>query len=258
MGQEGIKESDQYGTTAMHDQLRPLMRDFDALMKKNDIRYALTGGTLIGAVRDGGFIPWDDDLDIMVDRENYIKLLRLFHHPKQVGNLKIFDRLWIFRIARRGQPEDRDGVPTLDVFVLDHFPKSRIKKKIKILLSWIMQGMMHTELKLEGMSLPYRICLVGTYYFGKLFTQKFKLRLFDRIMQLWNEKDGPVGCFTDLFGSVPVEYESDVMDHLTECEFEGMKLPIPVGYHNFLYVRYGDYMTPPEQEDRVPIHLGEN
>ena len=57
----------------LHKELFILLREFDDFCKENNIKYSLTSGTLIGAIREKGFIPRDDDIDVMMDRENYEK-----------------------------------------------------------------------------------------------------------------------------------------------------------------------------------------
>jgi len=259
--QELIRESDRYGTTEMQQKLLPMMREFDALMRKNDISYTLCGGAMLGAVRNGRFIPWDDDLDIMLDRENYIKMLRMFHDPEKRGNFRIFDRLWVYRIVKKDDYKaarsGSEAVPTIDVFVMDPCPKSKWKKSIKILLLRLLQGMMHTELKPEGFSAFHKVLLAGTYYFGRLFTKRFKFRLYDRLEQLWSSEEGyKLGGYNDLFKNLPHEYDPDLMDHIKYITLEGMQLPIPENYDPFLRESYGDdYMTPPPEKDRIPVHL---
>ena len=65
-----------YGTAPYQKELLQLIKDLDAFCEQNGIRYSLAGGTLIGAIRHNGFIPWDDDLDIMLDRDNYNRFLK--------------------------------------------------------------------------------------------------------------------------------------------------------------------------------------
>ena len=80
-----------------HDELRELqlkILDYiDAFCKEHDIRYSLSSGTLLGAVRHGGYIPWDDDIDIMMVREDYEKFLKLYaqHNTSEIYQLVNYD-----------------------------------------------------------------------------------------------------------------------------------------------------------------------
>ena len=62
-----------------------MLKDFDKFCRENDIEYCLTYGTLIGAVRHKGFIPWDDDIDVFVKAEDYLKLESIFNEKQTDG-----------------------------------------------------------------------------------------------------------------------------------------------------------------------------
>ena len=67
----------------LHKSLLEILDDFDTFCKESNIEYSLAYGTLLGAVRHKGFIPWDDDLDVMMTRENYNKFLSLFKNDEK-------------------------------------------------------------------------------------------------------------------------------------------------------------------------------
>ena len=86
-----------YGTLDMQTSLLELLKEFHKFCMANNIKYSLDWGSLLGAIRHKGFIPWDDDLDIMVDRENYEKIKR------QIGGKLCYEHgtpeaLWIDRV----------------------------------------------------------------------------------------------------------------------------------------------------------------
>lgn len=81
--------SHQYGTYEKQAELLSMIKDIDQLFAENDIQYSLCGGTLLGAVRENGFIPWDDDIDIMVERANYNKITSLF---ETIGGVQIYPK----------------------------------------------------------------------------------------------------------------------------------------------------------------------
>ena len=84
---------DTYGFLELQDKILEIMVDIDKLCRENNIDYCLMGGSALGAKRHGGFIPWDDDLDIFMTPNNYEKFRNIF---LQKGNKEkiLFTRIW--------------------------------------------------------------------------------------------------------------------------------------------------------------------
>lgn len=95
-----IDTQNQYGTKERQLDLLEMLREVDILLREAGIQYSLCGGTLLGAVREQGFIPWDDDVDIMVDRVNFNRLLAVFRSKENMEYV-LNDVLWVRRIQRR-------------------------------------------------------------------------------------------------------------------------------------------------------------
>ena len=248
------RESDKYGTTAAQDNLLPLIRLFDDFCSVNNVKYSLTGGSLLGAVRHKGFIPWDDDIDIMVDRENCDKLLYLLNNntSKELGVEAV---LWIYRVKRKSDIKITK-TPTIDVFVMDVCPDNSMMQSIKIILLKIMQGMMRDEVDYKHYSLKNRLELWLTHSLGCLFTEGQKMRIYNSISQ-WgkNMPSSAICCYNDQYRGISLKYNKDLMKECIMVPFENMILPIVKNYDNYLSVQYGDYMTPPPEEKRIPIHI---
>lgn len=246
------RESDIYGTTEMQAALLSMLKDFDAFCQQQRISYSLCGGTLLGAVRHKGFIPWDDDADIMVDRAEFAHLLEKL--PLFKG-YSVHRRLWVYRIQKADATGDTGSIPTIDILVMDHCPDTRILRKCKIFMIWTLQGMMHRQLDLQEHSGFEKFLLIATYLLGKPFSDNFKFRLYDAVSKIGNKKPTKfVTSYNDLFRLIPVRYDSKVMQQIKTAPFEDAMLPITTYYHHYLTMQYGDYMTPPPMEARKPMH----
>lgn len=247
-----MRESDKYNTSQMQDELLRMLKEVHAFLEEKQIRYSLCGGSLLGAVRHNGFIPWDDDVDIMVDRENFDKLIRAFSKCETYTVTRV---LWIYRI-RRKDSGCGENIPTIDVFVMDNAPDSPMLRKMKVLCIQFLQGMMKQEVHYADFSLPYRICLGVTHVVGKLFSDERKYSWYNRVSILGNRKKTQyVSTFNDLFKLVNICYDSDTMEQLQLHRFEDTVFYITKKFDSYLTRQYGDYMTPVAERDRVPEHM---
>ena len=246
--------NNQYGTKDRQLELLDMMKDLDAILREGGVKYSLCGGTLLGAVRDKGFIPWDDDIDIMVDRFNFNKLVRLFKSSDTP--YRLVDFLWVRRIQKKGDTRKDLFAATIDVFVVDHCPDSRFKQGLKVLLIRILQGMMKVDRNESQVSWIYKAALLVTGLFGKLFSEEKKLRWYDQVSKIGNRyRTDYVGIYNDLFKYVPLKYNRKMMDNVIDTPYEDTSLPITAEYDHYLTTVYGDYMTPPEEKDRKPLHI---
>lgn len=246
-------EENQYGTAVAQSVLLSMMKEIHGLFVQEGISYSLCGGTLIGAIRHNGFIPWDDDIDIMVDRSNFNKILN------RCKNWKAFcvqrDQLWLYRIKRIEDAGNRTA-PTIDILVMDRTPDNQIVRKLKVLGIQILQGMLKEKQNYDQVSLGYKLCLGATAFVGKFFTKNYKLRMYDVISQIGNGKDTKyVTAYNDLFKLLKIGYDGDTMEHLCLHPFEDTEFFITEKYDSYLTLQYGDYMKLPNEEDRKPIHI---
>ena len=116
--------------------------------------------------------------------------------------------------------------------------------------------MMKKERHYEKFSFGYKVCLFLTNIFGKLFTYNFKWKEYHRISQIGNKKKTKyVSIYNDLFKYLGYCYVGELMQDLKLQKFEDAEFWISEHYDNYLSTVYGDYMTPPKKEDRIPIHM---
>lgn len=249
-------DNDEYGVRARQIELLSMLKEVDAFLRSNGIKYSLCAGTLLGAVRHDGFIPWDDDVDIMVDRENYSKLLKLFEDKKNETRFVLNKILWVYRIQDKDDDTNSLKTPTIDIFVFDHCPDGKFMRKYKLMLMKLLQGMMKTEKDYSKFSAFYKICLWITRIIGKLFTHNFKFKMYDRAARIGNQKDSQyLGSYFSPFNNLKLQYSKTLMNEMIEHQFEDTVMPIAAEYDNYLTQQYGDYMTPPKKQDRVAQHM---
>lgn len=241
-----------YGTAEIQNALFEIILEFHKFCVENNIQYGLYGGSCLGAIRHNGFIPWDDDLDIVVDRENYKKLINKFHVCE---NLNMHRTIWIQRIQKNGAKEINGYVPTLDVFVVDNVPKNKVVFKVKIFILLMLQGMLKEEINYGKVSTLYKVCLFVTHFIGKLFPKKLVRKWYDSVSQLGNKEEAEfVHCTNTSFRCLPRKYKADTWKKMVLHEFEDVKLFIPEKYEQYLSVMYGNYMDLPKEDQRIPEH----
>ena len=242
-----------YDLKSMQAEVLQIMKFIHKVCEDNGIQYSLTGGTLLGAIRHDGFIPWDDDLDIMMTRANYQKFVN-FMKDYEKDDFLMEDDQWVSRVRKESRVYEY--VPSVDIFVLDRVPKNAVVHKTQVFLLRIIQGMLRDNRKKGNHNLFYRACIAVTSFVGRFFNKEKLLRAYNRISQKGNIQDSKEwGIFNDRFVFLPMKYEDDFMDNLILHDFADTKFYVINGYHRYLTRHYGDYMQLPPEEERVPMHI---
>ncbi len=248
----------------IHKLLFGMLCDVDSICRRHGIKYFLGGGTLLGAVREHGFIPWDDDVDIMMLREDYEKFLEAARHdlPEHLFLQTSADEKGCHylnaKIRLRGTvmcseflarfPELEKGV-FLDIFAHDHTAGSKTGQKIHQKLTLLARGLVFKKwsgdsaCRVTGKKRYFIFDIIKTVLpFSVLeWFQKKMLTLYDK-RKTDNLYDG-MGVNIGK-GAFPVKWLSEV----TEAEFEGRSFPVPLYYKEYLSFLYGDYMKPEVRE----------
>ena len=246
-------QSNQYGTEEIQKELLDIMKIFHNFCEEKGIQYFLHAGSCLGAVRHKGFIPWDDDLDICVDRINYNRLLAYFNECKELDMHKI---LWINRIQKKNPISIQGYIPTLDVFVNDNVPDNPFRFRMKTFQLATLQGMLKEEVIYKGFSFKNKILLFTTHLLGKLFSKEKLQKKYEVVSQIGNEVTTKhVHITNDCYNLLKDRYPFDMWNTAILTDFEDTKLYIPLKYNTYLKIRYGEYMKLPDEDSRKPVHV---
>lgn len=252
-----------------------ILKTISNICEKNNFKYFLAYGTLIGAIRHKGYIPWDDDVDIMMPRPDYERLLHyLEKHSRDLGHLKLFtpqlnpnypymlarisdDRYWI-----DVKNEKRHGMGIfIDIYPLDglgntHEEALTLLKKTTKLCSMIFistRESFHIDLT-KGFFRKF--IKYPAYIYAKAFGKNYFVRkLQNELNKCSYENSNIVGAAAWCTRPLKNIYMKEWCVDLMLSDFEDTQFYIPVHYDNMLKVTYGNYMQLPPQKDRIYHHL---
>lgn len=228
----------------LHEKLLDLIIQVDCLLRENNIKYGLQYGTLLGAVRHEGFIPWDDDVDISMTREEFNKLLKLVEN-EQTGELSFENNFWVPQLV--SSTLKHNNIPiSIDIFIIDKVPTNKKKSSIQVLKLKILQGMLKkTSIKSNRYSFLNKIQILVTRFMGIFFTNKFKIKKYNKISGKYSKTSKYVyKILNGEYGDFKIEFSKDSFTNMSYIKFENTKLPVYDNYDYILKKIYGDYLTP--------------
>ena len=254
--------------TEIQKKLLTLMDEFNAICQENKIEYFFAGGTALGAVRNGGFLPWDDDADVLIKRSEFEKLDRI------MSSMSFENRAWITEnnnrtylnpTARLFDLESTDilesrldyGAPKgcqLEVFIMDPFPNTKEEQTEFMKYLWLYSEVTNPYILFGSLKMPAEVLDAELYHLYKkrLETESvedIKKEILEKIT--YSEDDCDYWC--GRWSCMPYVFKKEWMSSQKYVDFEGRSFPVPNGV---LYEMVENYdanwdIVPPAAKQKI-------
>lgn len=243
-----------------------IAKDIDALCRKNDIDYYLLGGSAIGAIRHKGFIPWDDDLDIIMDSANYEKFIRVCR--EQLDKDKYYLQvgledwpLFFSKVKLKGTVleeyeayathDDMKGI-YVDIFKMDNVSSNPLVARWQYLCGKYYLCYQLSQRTYASASFKKRLMIALAFPCRIPFIRRF----VKQQVEMYNNKDSEyLGFFYGRTKFKSAVVKRRIFGTPKRVPFEDVQLPVAEHYHEYLTQVFGDYMKLPPVEQRMGLHL---
>ncbi len=252
------------------DELRSMLLEMlvsvDTFCRELGIAYYLYAGTLLGAARHHGFIPWDDDIDVMMAREDYerfcaefpttgpLTLVTRTSHPSLPYACAKVSKAGTLVIEEVDLDEaDRFGV-SVDVLPFDPVSDNARVFRAHVALAWLVRGILLLKVVQGSASRPLvtRLILAVTRRVLGVVPVEALTGARERIAMLWRRRRS--SHVSMLIASAPWRVPQDWITPASSVEFEGRLFPAPANTDGLLTAVYGDYLRPPPASAQKPPH----
>lgn len=246
-----------------------IMKDIDTLCKEYGIEYYLLGGSAIGAIRHKGFIPWDDDLDIVMDSKNYNKFIAVCKAgglDQSKYSLRVGFEDWPLSFSKvhlKGTKFEEiegfsdamlkglDGI-FVDIFRLDNVSSNKMMARWQYLCGKYFLCYQLLERSYKSASFKKKIMMYLSYPLKMSFLRTFVRNQVERYN---NQETEYVGLFYGRTRYKNTITKRSVFGKPTYVPFEDTQLCVAEHYHEYLTQMFGDYMKLPPKDQQKGLHL---
>lgn len=244
-----------------------MLKLVDKICREHNIPYSLYAGTLLGAVRHRGFIPWDDDLDICMSRANYNKLIEIWPETEHEGYIlqnkentpsfsqsftKIRKEHTTFLQSEREAGQYHTGI-FIDIFPMDRKPNGKLAK-YKFYWDCMRYQLYSREFAPDqnGILAKYiSKAILATV--SKRKRPAIRQKLLEKITEN-NTNHALETVAIETVTSMKKSYANDLLDSYTNLQFEDSEFMCFAGWKDYLRCKFGDYMQLPPEEERMWKH----
>ena len=253
-----------------------LLAEFEELCRRAGLTWWLYAGALLGAARHKGFIPWDDDVDLLMPRADFDRLQAMTNEEfgtrepyflqnfatdpsciqalirfrrSDTSDIRDYDLTW--KDANPEKPPYNMGI-SLAVFPLDAVPAGNLARRFQTRGAYTLWGIFYRATRPDpAKPMQHRICLAILRLLGGQNLMKLQHRLYRAPRRV---RPGYVQSYDGLYPDCTLAWPLSDFDGTVRLPFEDVTVPAPAGWDDILRTIYGDYMQFPPAEERVETH----
>ena len=243
--------------------LLDILLEFADFCDRNNLKYYLSGGTMLGAIRHNGFIPWDDDVDVLMPRPDYEKLMvkwkenplkNRYRLATRKNGLSSFPFVKIYDLSTEvvGKYTSADKNLWIDIFPMDGVPEDEKQCKRHLEKARRIKGWMNYSMtcSLETSSFWKKIVKIPAVFIARLVGTDNWAKQLEQLGKMYNFEESRYAAGVLWSCGARERMEKEKYLPIVEVEFEGKKFHAPQCWDEYLKAMYGDYMKLPPKNSR--------